>query len=421
MKILIVNYSDLSGGAARASYRLFSSLNKLGIDSEMLVAKKISDSPLVKTFPIKINYFRLLIVNYFNLQKIKKYRKRDQVIFSPSLISSKTAVKLINKSDADIVHLHWINNGMLSISDIKKIKKPVVWSLHDMWAFTGGCHYDQFCGKYEDNCHNCPILKSNKNKDLAYKVHLKKTKIYQKHNNITVVGLSKWLADSARKSSIFRGFNIVQLPNPIDTSIFSPVDKVEARKILNLPIEEKIILFGAMSATSDERKGYKQLINAIMNLDMNGKKLVVFGSSRPIAPDSLTETAIYLGRVNDDINLKLIYSAADVMVVPSIQENLSNAIMESLSCGTPVVAFNIGGNSDMIIHKRTGYLATPYDSYDLSAGISWVLNNNRINLSINSRKVVMDNFNDSLIGKKYKNLYEHILDSNVTEKDNFRI
>ena len=298
----------------------------------------------------------------------------------------------------------------LRYDDIIKIKAPIVWSLHDMWAFTGGCHYDENCQGYKTSCGNCKVLGSSKENDLSKKIFKSKEKKFPKINNLTIVGLSRWIHNCSKESILFKNKKIVNLPNPIDTNIFKPYNKKMARELWELPQNKKLILFGAMEATSNPRKGFAELSEAIKKLQTIDFELVVFGSNKPgIIKDFVFKTH-YLGSLEDDRTLANLYSAVDVMVVPSLQENLSNAIMESLACGTPVVGFNIGGNCDMIEHKKNGYLALPYEPDSLKSGIDWVLNSKNYNqLCQNARAKVMIEFDSVVVSKDYMRLYEDIL------------
>ena len=279
-----------------------------------------------------------------------------------------------------------------------------------MWAFTGGCHYDEECGKYKTACGACPVLGSDKLNNLSAKTWQRKRASFLKHPNLTIIGLSQWLANEAKASSLFSQTPVVNLPNPIDTALFAPFDKQQARDLFNLPQNKKLVLFGAMGATSDPRKGFRELAQALEQLDSDKTELVVFGSSQPQTPQGFNQKAHYLGHLHDDVSLRVLYSAADAMVVPSLQENLSNAIMESLACGTPVVGFDIGGNSDLIEHQQTGYLAQPYSVTDLAAGIDWVLNTPDYHeLFQNARNKVLREFDSKVVAEKYIELYEQVV------------
>ncbi|MBK2267561.1 glycosyltransferase family 4 protein [Francisella philomiragia] len=412
MKILIVNYTDIYGGAGRAAYRLHQSLLGAGIDSQMLVMDKKSDdytvlapeSNLEKLFAFFKPRIEQVLIRH-------KYKNKSQALFTSANISSKNIVKKINSINPDIVHLHWINGAMLKIEDISKIKAPIVWSLHDNWAFTGGCHVMWSCQRYKNSCGSCPILSSNNTKDLSNKVFKRKQKAYQQ-KNMTIVGLSKWLSKTASDSPLLEDKNHINLPNPINTEVYRQFDKKLSRQLWNLPNDKKLILFGAMSATSDINKGFIHLSEAISRLKIKDVELVVFGSSKPKNSPQFDFKTHYVGILNDDVSLSTLYSAVDVTVVPSTQENLSNVIMESLSCSTPVVAFDIGGNSDMIEHHGNGYLAKPFDSSDLANGIEWILNNENYNdLCKNAREKVLKEFDSKVVVQNYIQLYKDIIEN----------
>lgn len=410
MKVLIVNNSDIAGGAARAAFRLHLALLAEHIDSHMLVQSKSTDLSTVTGPTTKVQKVRAMLSGLFDIFFLRRYPGRSCALFSASKAPSGTAVERINAQKPDIVHLHWVNGGMLRIEDIPKIEAPVVWSLHDMWAFTGGCHYDESCGRYTASCGECPVLGSTTSSDLSRQVIQRKLKALAQKRQLTVVGLSQWLAKSASKSRLFRDRDVVNLPNMIDTSMFAPFDQSMARDLLGLPANKKLILFGAMGATTDPRKGFKELSAALDKVELDDAELVVLGSSRPTGPQTFKQRAHYLGQLHDDVTLRVLYSAVDVSVVPSRQENLSNAIMESLACGTPVVAFNIGGNPDMVEHQVSGYLARDGDINDFVDGIIWVLNHrDSHNLALHAVRTVTDRFDSKYVANKYINLYTSIL------------
>ena len=410
MKILIINTSDISGGAARAAYRLHKALRTLGIESWMLAQNKVSDDYTIIGPETKIQKAIAKIRQLLDQLPVKFYKYKTKTIFSPAWLPFSGIVKKINNINPDIVHLHWICGGMLRIEDLVKIRKPIVWSLHDMWAFTGGCHYDEFCGAYKNRCGNCKILNSNKSYDLSTWIWNRKRKVFLDIKNLTIIGLSKWLVNSARESALLKNNKVINLPNPLDTNLFKTINKKIAREILSLPQNKKLILFGAINPLGDPRKGFKELKEALDKLKETNIELVVFGSSLPKSPPKFKYKTHYLGQLEDDVSLVVLYNAANVTVVPSLQENLSNTIMESLSCGTPVVAFDVGGNSDMIDHKINGYLAKPFDIVDLANGIEWVLNHpNYEKLCQNAREKVVKCFDSRIIAKKYIELYKEIL------------
>lgn len=341
---------------------------------------------------------------------LMQYPNRSGAIFSPAWSPFGGVAKVINRLSPDVVHLHWICRGMLRVEDISKIKAPIIWSLHDMWAFTGGCHYDGECGRYRKQCGRCPLLGSSFSNDLSRKLLSRKQKSFSKKRNIILNGTSGWLADCAKSSTLLAHHKIVNLPTPININRFKPLSKRQSREILEILEQKQQILFGAMSATIDYRKGYKELIEALKYLQRKDIELMVFGSSKPEATFEHRYPTHYLGYMHDDISLRILYSAADVMVVPSLQENLSNCIMEALACGTPVVAFDVGGNKDMVVHKKNGYLAKPFEPQDLAKGIEWVLNHPEPQLlARNARDKIVREFDSKIIAQKYIELYKEVL------------
>jgi len=409
VKVLIVNASDIEGGAARAAYRLHQALLTQGVDSQMLVQSKISDDfrVLVSASKLKKKFAKLRAT--LDGLPVRFYKHRTKTLFSPSFLPCSDVVDRINALNPDVVHLHWIAGGMIGIEDIAKIKAPIVWSLHDDWGFTGGCHIKWGCREYLEKCGSCPRLGSNQAYDLSRIVFNRKKSTYAKVDHLIIIGLSRWLTTCAKESKLFEGKKVLHIPNPINIKVFSPVMKDNARSLLHLPYDKKLILFGANSAISDINKGFSKLSKALEKIDSKNTELIVFGSGEPQAPQGFKQKVYYLGQLHDDVSLRVLYSAADVMVVPSLQENLSNAIMESLACGTPVVGFDVGGNSDLIDHLENGYLAKPFDTDDLAEGIENILiADNYDELCQNARGKVVREFDSQIVAGRYIELYEQI-------------
>lgn len=410
MKILIVNTSDIQGGAARAAYRLHRALLNENIDSQMLVQQKSSDDYTIigpATRKEKaINFFR----PHLDWLPVKFYKNRSKTPFSSAWLNFSGIVNKINEINPDIVHLHWICGGMIKIEDIAKIKAPIVWSLHDMWAFTGGCHLDEECALYEKYCGTCKVLGSKKENDLSKKIFTKKTKTFSKIDNMTIVGLSKWLSECAKNSTLLKDKQHINLPNPIDISIFKPFNKNQSRELWSLPKDKKLVLFGAMNAIGDPNKGFKELSEALNKLTLKNIELVVFGSSEPKNPPKFKFKTHYLGSLADDVSLVALYNAVDVMIVPSLQEAFGQTASETMACGTPAVAFGATGLLDIIDHKINGYLAKPFNTTDLAHGIEWILNNeNYTALCRNAREKVVKEFDSVVVAKKYIGLYKEVL------------
>jgi len=374
MKILHLSTFDTIGGAARAAYRIHQGLRNLEADSWMLVRKKASsDSRVIEptnTWAKLATHSRAVLNNH----PLRRYPGHDSG-FSCQWLPDKL-FQQVTALNPDIVNLHWIANGYLQIESLARLKKPVVWTLMDMWPFTGGCHYSGNCMAYKHSCGQCPLLKSSTEIDLSKKIWRRKFKAWESLN-LTIVSPSSWLAQGARESQLFQNLRIETIPFCLDTQIYKPIDQLVARSVYNLPQDKTLVLFGAISATQDQRKGFHLLQEALQKLSQTPWKdtieLVVFGSSEPQNPPKLGFKTHYLGHLHDDASLAVLYSAANLMIVPSTQEAFGQTASEASACGTPVVAFNNSGLTNIIDHKKTGYLAQALDIDDLVAGIAWLL------------------------------------------------
>ena len=414
MKPLLVNAFDIKGGAAIATHRLHKALCALGVDSYMRVQYKDSGEHRVIGPETKrekaIALFRPQIENIL----VSLYGNKPTSTYSPAFLPNRSIAQQAERLKIDLVHLFWINAAFMRVEAIADFKQPIVWTLHDMWPFTGGCHYDDGCGKFNKSCGECPVLQSGKKNDLSRKLWTRKHLAWDKVP-MTIVSTSHWLRDMARQSSIFREKRIEVLPNPIDTDRYRPIDKQLARSVWNLPQDKNLILFSAFRATADKRKGNQFLIPALKKLAQaewkKNTELLVIGANPPENDVDFGMKINYMGYLNDEISQVLLYSAADITVAPSMQENLSNTVMESLACGTPVVAFNIGGMPDLIDHKQSGYLAKPFDSEDLATGIAWILDDNdrRLALSKHARQQVEQKYAMEIVAKQYQHLYQELI------------
>ncbi|MFK8281202.1 glycosyltransferase family 4 protein [Capnocytophaga cynodegmi] len=412
MKILHINTTDIEGGAARAAYRLHKALLKMGIDSQMLVQTKNSDDNTIQTvYKTKLGKAYSLLRPFLDALPLKCYKNRTKTPFSPAWFPFSKVVDRINEFNPDVVHLHWICGGMLPIEDLAKIKKPIVWTLHDMWAFTGGEHIDEGQGHYLEKCGYSKVLGSKKENDLSRIGWNRKNKVYSKIDKLLIISPSEWMHNEAKRSSLLKNKIHYFLSNVIDTNLFKPLEKKVAKTLWGLPQDKKLILFGAMSSTSDPNKGYDLLLKAIKLLNGHNIEIVVFGSSKPINEQSLSNYKItYVDRLYDDVSLVSLYNCADVMVVPSRQENLPQTVTESMACGVPVVAFNTTGIPTIIEHKVNGYLASPFSSEDLKNGIEWVLNNEDYeDLSKNARQRIINSFSSEALIPRYLDLYNKII------------
>ena len=422
IKVLVVNERDGGGGAARASYAIFKAVQRSGIAAKMFVQRKYSTDEKVvslETFvPQSVlykacNFVALKIKNKLQHARWRPY-KRTQDKSYKSDTRGRYLFRAFRTLDYDILHLHWINNRFIKVSDLPQ-GKPIVWTLHDSWPFCGVCHYFFECTRYHDQCGDCPQLGSKDSKDLSYKCWKEKFDAY-KNLDLHIVAPSNWLAECAHRSSLFQGRNVRVIPNSVDTDTFKPLGNdtrlALPEKIREKRFEKPIVLYGAVNAATDKIKGFANLLSAMRILEKQGKadfEMLIFGADERDIDFDVNIPATFLGFVKDPKEMSALYNVSDVMVVPSLTENLSCVIMESLSCGTPVVAFNIGGNADMVEHKTNGYLAKEKDDADLAEGIVWCLQNNADGqLSENARKKVTDNFTPEIVGKKYSELYREM-------------
>ena len=410
MKILHLSTTDLDGGGAKAAYRLNQALQRMECSSQMLVRAKSSDGNTVLSEKSLLTKLSPPISSL----PLRLYPKCNSVMFSPQWFPD-VLVSRVAQIAPDIINLHWVCNGFMQIETLPKFKQPLVWTLHDMWPFTGGCDYNRDCEKYKESCGSCPQLGSDKAADLSRWVWQRKARAW-KNANLTIVSPSKWLADCARESSLFRDLRIEVIPYSLDVQKYQPIDRKLARNILGLPLDKQIVLFGAVGATSNHRKGFSFLLPALQQIGRSAAwqdrlELAIFGTSEPMSPPNYGLKTHYLGKLGDDISLALVYAAADVFIAPSAQDNLPLTVMEASACGIPCIAFKIGGMPDMIEHEQTGYLATPFEVEDLAKGITCVLEDRdrHQKLQYNSRQKSLKEFAPEVQAHRYLSLYEEIL------------
>ena len=376
MKVLLVSTSDLAGGGAIAAYRLMEALNNNGIKAKMLVRDKQSSSVTVAQVGTIIPKVmeRLHIMSYLK----GKLWEADTADFGIDITRTE------EYKEADIIHLHWINQGMISISCLKQMikdGKKIVWTLHDEWPYLGICHYRGEC--QETECRKCPLLPGN----IAHKRYLKKQELYKK-GNITFVGCSVWITQRAQQA--MPEAQVVHINNCIPHNIFRYIDQQEARKKLGLPLDEKIILF-CSQRLNDERKGYSYLQQALEKLSTLSSQL----------------STVCIGKggryISSPEEMATMYAAADVFVIPSLQDNLPNTIAEAMSCGTPCVGFNVGGIPEMIDHQQNGYVAKYKDVTDLAEGICYVLSHDMREAALHKASSA---YGETHVAQNYINVYE---------------
>jgi len=421
MKSVLVNHSDLTGGAAIAAYRTHQALRHVGVDSTMWVDRKTSDDWTVNNSASLSGRLMVqlrgplgrAVPELFFRDGFNNYRSYNWI---PSRLHRK-----LNASDADLVHLVWINNETMSIADLSKIRKPKIMTLQDMWLFCGGEHYsevDRFKTGYTKRTRPDTVNRL----DIDRWVWLRKQRAWQKP--FQLVAISEWLAECVRNSALLSDWPVEVIPNPIDTTIWKPLDRWVARAAFNLPEDKKIVLFGAIGGTNFERKGYAYLQKALSTIaqERDDIHLVIYGQGEPVNPPKSPFPVSYVGRLSDPVAICLLNNAADVFVTPAIQEAFGQTASEAQACGTPVVAFAKTGIADIVDHKRTGYLAPLGDAQQLAQGLLWVMDrNNESSSSIstdeireNCRNRAIAKFSYEAVGMRYRELYSAVLESNVS-------
>lgn len=404
LKILHINHSDIGGGAARAAYRIHHALRDADVDSTMWVNQASAGDWTVESPTSKLEKIAARVSTQVPGLFTKMLRTENLINHSPAILPSQW-VKRINQSNIDVVHLHWVQGEMLSIADIGRIEKPIVWTLHDMWAFCGAEHVawdERWREGYGRD--NRPAHESGF--DLNRWTWERKRKHWQRP--MQIVTPSRWLANCVRESALMRDWPVSVIPNCLDIERWKPMEQALARELLGLPADVPLILFGSHGANAAHHKGFDLLTAALGHLrgEIPGLELVVFGQLAPRNPSDLGFPIHYTGHLHDDLSLRALYSAADAIVVPSRQEAFGQTASEAHACATPVVAFNIGGLPDIIDHQQTGYLAKPFDTQDLARGIAWVLSEgNCENLGARARQRAVARFNSAAVASAYCQLY----------------
>lgn len=413
MRVLIINTSEKIGGAAIAARRLMEALRNNGINAKMLVRDKQTDH--VSVVEVKKSWRNLwrFVWERIVIWTANRFKKHN--LFDVDIANTGTDITSMPEfTQADVIHLHWVNQGYISLKGLRTILqsgKPVVWTMHDMWPFTGICHYADGCNKYETECGACPKIYGRPHThDLAHSIFQKKMRVYA-GRDICFVACSRWLEAMARKSKLLQDKFVTNIPNAINTKLFHPLNKEEARKRLNLPLDHKLILFGSMKIT-DKRKGIDYLIDACHILendypDIGDNIAVVIVGKETDETANLFPFPFYnMGYVSSEHRLVDIYNAVDLYVTPSLQDNLPNTIVEAMACGTPCVGFQIGGIPQMIDHLHNGYVAEYQSAADLANGIHWILTEtDYAELSEAACRKAVSSYSEESVSKQYIEVY----------------
>ncbi len=420
MRIVHLSASDLAGGAARAAFRLHRALSDQGIDSRMLVRSRRSLDDRV----IPVGHARGVgakvksrWIDRTVRKAARRYARTRPAGFDPFTDDRCGAGEHLLRMlpDCDIINLHWVK-GLIDFRRFFAGLPPrvrIVWTLHDMNALTGGCHYDHECGRFMTGCGACPQLGSTDANDLSAAVFARKRAAFEQidADRMRIVTPSRWLAGLAERSPLLGRFNVEVIPNGIDTDAFAPRDRILARRTLGLPEGAKVLAFVA-HGLEGRRKGFDLLQRTLANIaDVPGLHLLSAGAMHEL--HNIPVPHLSLGPVDQERLLSLVYSAADVFVIPSLQDNLPNTVIESLACGTPVVGFDVGGIPEMVEPGRTGWLAPVGDAAALADAIAAALEHADTlpAMARTCRAAAVDRYDLSVQAQNYTRFYRAILDN----------
>lgn len=364
MKLLLAGTYDQRGGAARAMFRLMEALAPMTDVRLLCYSRSNSESRVVTPFTTGSRWraWQMRFARWQNNRTVPRLRRDKQHVWNINHTLNPFA-DYVHDLTPDVLHLHWVGEGFMPIRALDKLLMPVVWTLHDQWTYTGGCHYAGDCTGFTSSCGNCPQLRQPNVNDLSARM-LRERLAAWRDVPLTIVAPSQWMAAQARQSRVLRDKRIEVIPNTLPLHVYQPLDKSMARRALGLPEHRRLILFGTASKTSEQRKGYAEMQAAVAALARHPRAhelgLVILGAENVHVSE--WELPVWsVGVLRDDVALALAYSAADCFAAPSRQDNLPNTVLEAMACGVPSVAFHIGGMPDLIVHEQTGMLVQPFD------------------------------------------------------------
>lgn len=413
MKVVHLSHTDGGAGAGRAAYRIHTALRALEVDSRMLVSQKRTADPTVEVVSgAGLARFGVRCAEYLEARTGRLMARDASVFFSPARYAWFKPQQSKAVCEADLVALYWINGAFISPQRLAEIHKPLVWRLSDVWPFTGGCHYPGACDGFERTCGDCPQLRIPAVNDASHRLLQHKQDAWRMLN-LTIAAPSQWMADLARRSTLFSDRRIEVVPTGVDLDRYQPGNRLEARARWNLPQDRLLILFGALSPNDDIRKGYRELRQALEIVAQSPLAsrvmAVVFGSDAPLSAD-LPVPAVSLGRLQGDDDLAAAYNCADVVVVPSLEDNLPNVALEAIACGAPVAAFDVCGMPDIVTDEWNGRLAPGGSAEGLGCALVEMLSDREKLFSMRSRARQHAEDRYSLAGqaRNYLALYEEL-------------
>lgn len=418
MRIIHLNTYAGNGGAGKACLRINKALKDHGVDSRVYVNFAFEKNKEVTN--LSAGFFTKWFTAFGIIadRLISKYFTKPLPVPFSVPFWGKNISHFDFLEDADIIHLHWINHAFLkpeNIAQLATLNKPIVWTFHDSNAFTGGCHVRYDCMNFKEECGNCPLLNDPSPKDVSHRIWLTKQEAY-KDLDLHIIAPSNWMKKSVEQSKLLGSRPVNVIPNTLNIKIFKPHAKLIAREKLGLPIDKFILMSGFMPSRKDFHKGTPHLVQAIelfiekYKIDPSQIELVIFGNRNDKNVPEFPLKTTFLGTISKEEKLALCYSAADVFVSPSLEDNLPYTIMESLACGTPVVSFKTGGIPDMVTHKENGYLAKYRSPEDLAAGINFVFSHpQKGKLNAAARQTVEEKFTEKIIADEHVQFYHSIL------------
>lgn len=408
MRILQVSESDNIGGAAIASSKLNDLLNSdISFESKLLVNRKKTNA-IGTVFPTSILHRLHAKLMPHILIKYNKVKFGTSELTISKNRSSLFFLKSIKNIKFDILHLHWVNNGFVGLDDLHLINKPLVWTLHDNWLFTGACHSTQGCNKFFDNCYDCPKVNKKKFQDNLERQFLEKLDKLQKlKDKINIIVPSQWMYENAKKSKILSGFRIDIIPNFINTNLFIPKDKDDSKEKLGFDKATKYLLFGATDPINDSNKGFLYIQQMAARGALDGYTLIIFGKVNDPNEIKLDIPFIIMDSIYDKNKLVLLYNTAEVVIMPSLHESFGQVAAEAMSCGIPVLCYDTSGLKDVVDHKINGYRAELKNVNDLIEGFNWIIGS--VDLCTSARLKVVKSFSEQIILKKYLVLYSNLI------------
>lgn len=414
MKVLIVNTTERTGGAAVAAGRLTEALINNGVKARMLVGQKQSTALYVVPIDQHLRYRLAFLWERAVIWLRNRLSKKN--LFKVSIANAGIDITKTHEfKEADVIHLHWINQGMLSLKVLEKILhsgKPVVWTMHDMWEATAICHHAYDCHRYEETCSDCPFLQHPSPHDLSNQVFRKKQRVLGQAGSISFVAVSNWLAERAKRSGLIGHFPIEVISNAISLSHFTIIDRNDARSALGVT-EPVVLSFGA-ARIDDPIKGFGYLVDALTLLTSSGRlrpdgvRLLLFGTIRDSRIlEKLPIPYTHLGYVDDEDRMSLVYSASNATVSSSLYETFGQTLIEAMACGSVPVSFDGSGQADIITHQMNGYLAKRLSPESLAEGIIWAVDCQLTPQEL--RRSVTRRYTESVVANRYVELYNRLL------------